>query len=257
MTLQDELQDEFIDIGRGRLYVSHAGSGHPVAILESGLGSASDTWELVQPAIAQFTRVWSYDRAGLGKSDPAPVPRTCQDMVNDLHAMLTSANVTPPYVLVGHSFGGLVVRLFAAQYPDKIAGMVLVDASHEDRYIHFEEVFSESQIARSRAYLNDPSRNSEHLNVIASNSQVRSARSAFNFPLFVLARGQPDELSSIWPSESLQNIEVNLQRELTNISTRGTFILAEKSGHFIQLDQPELVVESVHQVVEMARRDLQ
>jgi pimeloyl-ACP methyl ester carboxylesterase len=95
------------------------------------------------------------------------------------------------------------------------------------------------------------------LNVIASNSQVRSARSAFNFPLFVLARGQPDELSSIWPSESLQNIEVNLQRELTNISTRGTFILAEKSGHFIQLDQPELVVESVHQVVEMARRDLQ
>lgn len=249
-----EPRNEFINLGQRRLYVSRAGDGRPIVILEGGLGSTSHTWALVQPSIAQFTSVCSYDRAGLGRSDPAVTPRTCQDMVNDLHTMLTLAGITPPYVLVGHSMGGLIVRLYAAQHPDSVVGMVLIDTSHEDKHIHFESVLSEDLIQRNRAYLDDPFRNSELLDVPASTSQVRSARRLFDCPLIILARGLPDEPSAIWPSESLQRIEVDLQRELAGISTRGTFIFAEKSHHFIQRDEPELVIESIRQVVEVARQ---
>lgn len=249
-------QDMFIDVGQRRLYLSYAGKGLPTVILEGGLGSASKTWASVQPAIAQFTRVCSYDRAGLGQSDPAPTPRTCQDMVDDLHTLLTRAHITPPYILVGHSMGGLNVRLYASQHVNEVVGMILVDSSHEDKHIHFEKVMSEDLIIRNRTYLENPSRNSEHLDVLASMAQIRGSKREFDFPLMILARGLPDEPSPVWPSADLQRIEVDLQRELQKNSPKSSFMIAEKSGHFIQNDEPGLIVDSIRQIVEMARQQM-
>ncbi len=248
---------EFIDIGGRRLSLFRAGHGRPTVILECGLGSTANTWEYVQPAIAQFTTVCSYDRAGLGQSDMAPIPRTCQDMVNDLHTLVSRANLPPPYVLVGHSMGGLIVRLYAAQYPGYVVGLILVDASHEDKHNHFEAVLSENLQQRNWAYLKDPSRNAEYVDILASNAQVRSARQKFDFPLIVLARGQRDEPSPVWPTDDLQCIEVDLQRELVNFSIQGQFTLAVQSGHFIQRDEPELIIGAIRHVVELARQTSQ
>jgi pimeloyl-ACP methyl ester carboxylesterase len=105
-------------------------------ILESGAGGFSPTWALVQPEIAKFTRVCTYDRAGYGRSDapPAHEPRTADRAMRDLHTLLENAGIAPPYVLVGHSLGGFHVRLFASRYPDEVAGMVLLDANHEDEW---------------------------------------------------------------------------------------------------------------------------
>jgi len=127
-----------VNIGERALYLNCLGQGSPTVILEQGLGSTAEDFASIQPEVAKFTRVCSYNRAGLGKSDPAPIPRTCQDQVEDLHQLLYAAQISPPYVLVGHSWGGLNVQLYASQYPDEVAGMVLIDAVHEDRYIAFE-----------------------------------------------------------------------------------------------------------------------
>jgi pimeloyl-ACP methyl ester carboxylesterase len=109
-----------------------AGAETPTVILESGLGVPALGWALVQPDLAKLTRVCSYDRAGYGWSDPSPNPRTADDIVRELHTALQNAQVPPPYILVGHSFGGLLVRVYAARYPSEVVGVVLVDASHEE-----------------------------------------------------------------------------------------------------------------------------
>lgn len=125
-----------VDVGGYRLFLRCSGEGGPTVILESGAGGFSPTWALVQPEIARFARVCAYDRAGYGRSDapPAHEPRTADRAVHDLHALLEHAGIAPPYVLVGHSLGGFHVRLFASRYPAEVAGVVLVDADHEDEW---------------------------------------------------------------------------------------------------------------------------
>jgi pimeloyl-ACP methyl ester carboxylesterase len=102
--------------------------------MEAAVGETGLMWSLVQPAVAQHTRACVYDRGGLGWSEASPRPRTAAVMVEELHTLLATAQVPGPYVLVGHSFGGLLVRLYAARYPQEVAGLVLVDSAHEDQY---------------------------------------------------------------------------------------------------------------------------
>lgn len=116
-----------LDIGACRLHLHEQGAAEPVVVLESGIASTSLAWALVQPRIAEFARVLSYDRAGLGWSSTCRAPRTLEGMVSELAALLRAANIPPPYVLVGHSFGGLLIRAFAFLHPDEVAGLVFVD----------------------------------------------------------------------------------------------------------------------------------
>ena len=116
-----------VDIGGRRLHVVESGDGDPAVILEAGISASSVSWSLVQPAVAKFTRVCSYDRAGLGWSDRAGEPRTLEQSIQDLRSLLAAAAVPAPYILVGHSYGGLLVRAYAARYPKDVAGLVLVD----------------------------------------------------------------------------------------------------------------------------------
>ena len=246
---------EFVDVSGRVMHYSLVGSGWPLVVLESGLGSTVSDWSTVQSAVAAYSAVFSYDRAGLGGSEPAPTPRTCQEMVEDLRAVLAAIGQTGPYVLVGHSMGGLLVRLFAACYPADVIGMVLVDASHEDRYERFGEVFTEELRERTRRYLADPTRNSEQWDVLTCQRQVREAATKlFSFPLRVLARGLPDEPSTVWPSEALQRIEVDLQRQMSRLSLNSKFKVAERSGHFIQHDEPEFVVDAIRELIDEARK---
>jgi pimeloyl-ACP methyl ester carboxylesterase len=166
-----------VDIGGRRLYLECRGSGGPTVVLENGAGLGADVWSvdfgeragsqpIVLPAVAGFTRVCSYDRPGINlfvnpavwplapadrlfpsRSDPAPMPRTAGDVVADLHALLGAAGVPGPYVLVGHSFGGLVVQLYARAYPDEVVGLVLVDAAHEETYPAWEALLGPTQWA--------------------------------------------------------------------------------------------------------------
>ena len=120
--------------GRG-MHIYCTGEGSPTVILAAGLDDFSIFWSQVQPEIAKVTRICSYDRAGLGWSEPGSSPRTSGMMVDELHALLINAKVDPPYVLVGQSFGGALMRLYAHNYPDEVAGMVLVDAAPDELFV--------------------------------------------------------------------------------------------------------------------------
>ncbi|MCB1109450.1 MAG: alpha/beta hydrolase, partial [Chlamydiia bacterium] len=122
---------EMVDIGGYALHLNCQGKQAPTVILDAGMGLNSLDWSLVQPKIAEFARVCSFDRAGYGWSDASPLVRTSQSIVEELHQALIRADIPPPYILVGHSFGGANMQLFASYYPEKVFGIVLVDSSSE------------------------------------------------------------------------------------------------------------------------------
>jgi pimeloyl-ACP methyl ester carboxylesterase len=125
-----------VDIGGRRLHVDCKGSGSPEVIVENGGAAFSFDWALVQPQIARFTRICTYDRAGYAWSDVGPEFDTFDQAAHDLHLLLAKAGVPGPYVLVGHSLGGMLVRFYQTKYPTDIVGMVLVDSSHEESLQH-------------------------------------------------------------------------------------------------------------------------
>ena len=121
-------------VGRHRLHYRCSGTGTPAVVFDAGIAASSLTWSRVQPAIAAHTRAFSYDRAGLAWSESTSIPRSMATLVSELRLLLQNASVPPPYVLVGHSFGGLVIRAFARAHPDEIAGLVFVDPLHPEEW---------------------------------------------------------------------------------------------------------------------------
>jgi pimeloyl-ACP methyl ester carboxylesterase len=125
-----------IDVGGYSLHIYCVGQGSPTVVLDGGSGEMSADWVLVQREVSDTTRVCAYDRAGMGWSETGPEPRDAKQISNELHALLEGANIDGPYVLVGHSFGGLYMQTYAARYPDEVAGVVLVDSSQPDQFSH-------------------------------------------------------------------------------------------------------------------------
>ncbi|HEV7919626.1 MAG TPA: alpha/beta hydrolase [Thermoanaerobaculia bacterium] len=121
-----------VDVGGRKLHLECTGGGSPTVIFESGLGEGYYVWSRVQPEVAKTHRACSYDRAGLGFSDPSPTARSIASLIDDLHLLLSKSGEQPPYVLVGHSLGGLLVRRYAARFPDEVTALVLVDSAHEE-----------------------------------------------------------------------------------------------------------------------------
>jgi pimeloyl-ACP methyl ester carboxylesterase len=127
------VRGRIVDIGGYGLNINCTGSGSPTVILESGLGEPARSWIGIQSGVERFTRVCSYDRAGYGQSDPGPQPRSSLQIARELHSLLEKTQTPGPYVLVGHSFGGYNVRVYAGLYRNEVSGVVLVDSSHEDQ----------------------------------------------------------------------------------------------------------------------------
>ena len=127
---------QMVDVGGHSLHIKCVGQGSPTVLLDGGLGEWSAQWVRVQQEVSGTTRVCAYDRAGMGWSEMGPEPRDAKQISDELHALLEGADIDGPYVLVGHSFGGLYMQTYAARYPDEVAGVVLVDSSQPDQFSH-------------------------------------------------------------------------------------------------------------------------
>jgi pimeloyl-ACP methyl ester carboxylesterase len=258
-----KLQANRVDVGGYRLYLQCLGTGSPTVLLEAGLDSPAEGWGLVQPSVARVTRVCAYDRAGVGGSDAGPRPRSSLTIVTALHTLLRRAGSSGPYVLVGHSIGGFHVRVYAHRYPGEVVGMVLVDAAHPDQVSRELAALppyrpgENPALTAARADLAnvqpDPQ---EGFAWVPSAAQVRASGSLGALPLVVVTRGHsplPPSLP-IGVRARLDGVWRTLQDALAGLSRQSEHVLAQRSGHFIQLDQPQLVIAAIHQVVDAARR---
>ena len=254
-----------IDIGGRALFLQCSAPipGAPTVILEAGLAADHTAWEQVQPAAARYARVCSYDRAGLGVSNPGPPPRDAASASADLRALLATAGVPGPYILVGHSFGGLFARRFAADNPDAVIGLILAEAVHEDWWERAlaalpPETSGDSQRLQGfRRFLTsevaDPARNAEGLDIPAVAAQVRAAAPLGARPLVVLVAGTPDVLAPGLPPEVEAQLVGLLQQELPKamaaLSSDSTVIVVPDSGHDLPRQRPDMIVLAIQAVL--------
>jgi pimeloyl-ACP methyl ester carboxylesterase len=253
-----------------RIYMECRGSGSPTVILESGAGNGGDIWSFrnpgshqpeVLPAVARLTRVCTYDRPGTSlqdgapsRSDPVPQPRTVAQDVAELHDLLVAAHVRPPYVLAGHSFGGMILRLFAGTYPHQVRGFVSIDAAEEIYYGAYLSLLTPEQI-------NQPDLEVSVQSAAAEMWQARVDKPLRPMPMIVLEHSRdrrrvpnPFGLPPDFPILQLEQAFEASQNDLASLVPHTRHIIATRSGHYIQLKQPELVIGSIRSVVGQARR---
>jgi pimeloyl-ACP methyl ester carboxylesterase len=262
--------DARFDVGSRRLRMVCKGRGVPTVIVDAGMGEPpieSRTWDAVIEDVSKSTRICVYDRAGLGSSDPpSRVPRTTADMANDLNALLSASAVETPYVLVGHSLGGMNVRMYVDRFPQRVAGIVLVDSSHPEQWTKWrgalpaQTLGEPDSVATSRQFLSrqidDPSANPERIDLSASASEVRTTRGFGAIPLIVLTHSPRWRMVPDLPEDlqaKLESISQSLQVELTRLSSVSQHRIAETAGHYIHAEDPRLVGAAILELVE--RRD--
>ena len=246
--------DRLVDAAGVTLHIRCDGeraAGAPTVVLEAGAGNNANTWRDVFAPIAQFARVCAYDRQGLGTSERTAAPQSGVEAVATLHALLQTAGERPPFVMAGHSYGGMLVRLYASRYPSEVAGLVLVDSSHEEQSKRFAALPAPPPGVVPQPVI------PERIDFAGTSAELAKAPWRANIPLVVLSRGlwfktppatpdpQADARLAIWQE---------LHRELATRSPQAQLVVAAHSGHYIHNDEPSLVIGAVRQVVAKATK---
>ncbi|MBI3478454.1 MAG: alpha/beta hydrolase [Acidobacteria bacterium] len=244
---------KMIDMGGRRLHIVESGTGAATVVFESGLGEDVSTWDNVTPQVASFARAVTYDRAGIGESDQPVQPTTLSGMAADLHSLLQKANIPPPYILVGHSLGGMLVQVFAHAYPKEIAGLVLVDPEGGqllDRlHAHMNsEDWAARQKALDEAMPKMPPAVQAEMNALTRNNHAEEQVIPLPDVPVILLTGT--KKNPEFPGNPLeQDLKLELHKELLAKIHDGKHVLAPNSRHYIQNDQPQLVVDAIHDIV--------
>lgn len=284
---------KMVDIGGYKLHMIDQGTGGPTVVMDAALGNNCLDWSLVQPEIEKFTRVITYDRAGYAWSDESPLERNSENMVKELHTMLHNSGVPAPYVLVGHSLGGVNVRLFASMYPDEVAGVILVDSSHEEqleklpkfdlpwhlkpaaaiaisklgisRFMNYFETDNSEKYSQNIQKLYNLQKLStkstralsyEFSNFEQSFNQLKNAGGLLgDKPLTVITAGKQPTDENLEPEDPWNKAWRELQSNLVTKSSHGKQVFAENSSHMINYEQPEIIVEAVREMVDELRSE--
>lgn len=233
------------------------GNGSPSVVFETGLGAESEEWIAVQLAVAEHSCTVRYDRAGRGASDPARPGRDAYSMVDDLHELLRAAKVPSPYMLVGHSLGGMLTRVFAQRYPEEVAGLVLVDSMHEDQFDVFGAAFPSAdqsdspELIRLRQFWTggwkEIDATVERIDLPEAIRQGRRVQSLGDLPLHVITAGTLLHEPTVPPRERdrLQLLWEDLQAGFLQLSSRTTQTFARDCGHFVQRERPDVIVQAI------------
>ena len=290
---------EMVDVGEYSLHLYCTGdpSAKPVVVVSPGSGSSVAHWPLVQPEVAKFTRICVYDRLGSGWSFGKPQGQTYQEEAEDVHTLLQNAGIAGPYILVGASYGGAVMQVYASLYPQGVVGIVQVDAVTRGMETKYPEKYADAlkinrQVistfsipglfrlmnwfgmsktvpifeklppdSREKAYALDynsrvgANMKSLQLTITEREEQFLSAGPLPDVPMIVVVRGLADSIQGVSDEETIQQAEQawrDAQIDLAAQVSDGTLVVAENSGHSIQLEQPGIVIDAIRTLVEQA-----
>ncbi len=243
--------DELAAVDGGRLHVRCAGSGATTVVLIAGFEEGAENWGKVEPAISASARLCTYERHGTGTSDPPTATQTFTTQANELHALLTTVGEPGPYVVVGHSFGGAEAVTFASLFAPEVTGLVLIDASPVTWPAALSAVSDDgtetaTMLRSFSAGFAEPTRNAEHLDVLASFAEVSGVASLGSLPMTVitavdrgfpgLGAGELARLTDVWDQG---------QQRWSELSTAGRVVSVADTSHHIQLDQPGVVIDEI------------
>ena len=264
---------QMVDVGGYRLHLNCTGSGSPTVVIDTGWGGASAGWGWVQPEVAKTTRICTYDRAGMGWSEVSSQPRTAREFAKELHTLLAKANEPGPYVLVGHSLGGYTVCVYAHDYPEEVAGLVLIDPQNlstsgvatpqpapKPGRTSLPALIARAGLVRLLSGLDQdlPPQDQQAYKALSvtprwvqtaldeargmteGGAQARAVTTLGNLPLIVLSRGKD------WDADTAASHARYLQ-----LSSNSQQLFADQSGHSIQVEQPDAAVSAI---LQMARR---
>ena len=270
---------QMVDVGSYRLHLNCTGSGSPTVVIDTGWGDASAGWGWVQPEVAKTTRICTYDRAGMGWSEGSPQPRTAREFAKELHTLLTNANEPGPFVLVGHSLAGYTMRVYAHDYPEEVAGLVLIDPQNlstsgvatpqpapEPGRTSLPALIARIGLVRLVSGVNQdlPPQDQQAYKAISvtprwiqtaldeargmaeGGAQARAVTTLGSLPLIVLSRGKDD----------LDADSAASQARYLQLSTDSEQLFADHSGHNIHWEQPEAAVAAIVQMVRQVRESV-
>ncbi len=269
---------QLVDVGGYRLHLNCTGEGSPTVVIESGWGDMSASWGWVQPEVAKTTRICTYDRAGMGWSEASPEPRTAREYAKELHTLLIKANETGPYVFVGHSMGGFTVIVYAHDYPEEVAGVVLIDSqdlptsnvatyqpapkpggtslppllariglmrllanplgSVEDLPDGDKQAYAAFAVATRSVQ----AFTDEGMGMSEGGAQARAVTSLGALPLIILSRGKDQDAK-----------HTVAQADLLQLSTNSQQFFANQSGHPIMIEQPDAAIAAILKMVQQVR----
>jgi pimeloyl-ACP methyl ester carboxylesterase len=245
-----------IDVGGYSLLYKEQGSGGPAVIFLAGEDDNITVWRKVQPEVAEFTTAIAYDRGGVGCSDQGVNPRTADVVATELEAFLDALGLTEPVILCGHSFGGLFARYFANQFPDRVAGLVLVDATHElienEMALNLKPEALEKEDLEYGIYFGvtgKPGVWGEYYNRYNTYDTIAANRTLPNIPLIYLSAGKydPGQVPAD-QANAADAIKEELDEDQASLTPQGQLAVVPNTGHDIQIQKPQAVIDAVKQV---------
>lgn len=275
---------QLVDVGGYRLHINCTGTGSPTVVIEAGLGDWSTTWGFVQSEVAKTTRVCTYDRAGVGWSEAGPLPRDAAQFAKELHTLLQNADIPGPYVMVGHSLGGLGVRVFVHDYSSEVSGVVLIESMNPKQISQLPTRERDQPNPQSRYYsvLTGLARFgvarvlARPVTRMSSSSIIPDEKAYYSrFVRIQSMQASKDESQGLAASEEeaatvktfgdlplivltgrLNNNPgwQEWQTELLQLSSNSQHLFAENSGHTVQIDEPDAAVAAILQMVEQIRQ---
>ncbi|KXY74952.1 MULTISPECIES: alpha/beta fold hydrolase [Bacillus] len=241
--------EEYIQVDDFKMYskVFQGKKLQPVIIMEAGYGDYSKAWDHIAEGLTEYGTVLTYDRAGLGKSGNSSKRRISSEMIKELRSCLEKLQLKPPYIFIGHSFGGINARLFTTFYPENMMGVVLVDSTPENYKEDFLPIMSpEFQEAYYKQFVYESSYEEFIFSLGEADKHCQSMR---NIPLAVLAAGK-----KAFYLQEAQMKWLQLQEELLRLSSNHKFVIAEQSGHYIQKDEPHYIIDAIKWIIEVGER---